>query len=154
MADDTAPLTPFQRALVSGSAVGATAKKLAAEDEARFQSWYADTAHRLKINPNPDDPNHFYDYRGFYKDMEQGKAQAPDEEGDHFTSQYKLPGHPRTYLGDGTGRIFDTRSAQYLDGSQVPDEQLTASELSADMPGFDPLRAQAFQNALLARGRR
>jgi len=125
---------------------------LVAAREPEFRRWYSKIADKLGINPNPDDPEHYYDYRAFYGDMLQGKAEAPDAWGGHFTSKYKLPGHPRTYLDDGQGRIFDTRSGQYLNGDTVSNENLTASERSPDMPGFDP--QQALTKLMQARGGR
>ena len=34
--------------------------------EAVFRKWYAKWAERLKLNPDPDDPQHNYDYREAY----------------------------------------------------------------------------------------
>lgn len=124
-------------------------------DEAPFQAWYQQLSKKLGISPNPDDPEHYYDYRAFYRDMKAGKVTSPDAPGGHFTSAYKTAGHPRTYLDDGQGRVFDTRSAQYLTGDQVPDEQLTASEQSPDKPNFDAKRLMKAGPAIMAfmRGR-
>lgn len=46
------------------------------------------------MNPNPDDPRHFYDYRGAYL----GGVQGPDPTTRHWPSAYKLEGHPRMVL--------------------------------------------------------
>lgn len=119
-------------------------------EEGRFQDWYSKLAAKLKINPNPDDPQHYYDYRAFHRDMEAGKVLPPDAPGGHFPSTYKMPGHPRTYLDDGQGRMFDTRSAQYLTGDPVPDQRLTASEQSPDRPGFDPDKLRKMADLILA----
>jgi hypothetical protein len=35
-------------------------------DENAFRPWYAERAARLGLNPNPDDPKHFYDYRSAF----------------------------------------------------------------------------------------
>lgn len=125
----------------------------AAAREQRFKKWYGQLSAKLRIAPDPDDPLHYYDYRAFHRDMEAGQVLPPDAPGGHFPSTYKLPGHPRTYLTDANGRVFDTRSAQYLTGDQVPDEQLTASERSPDMPGFDPEKLTAMARLLRASGR-
>lgn len=126
----------------------------AAAREPRFRKWYAGISAKLGINPNPDDPEHFYDYRAFHRDMEAGKVIPPDQPGGHFSSDYKMPGHPRTYLDDGQGRVFDTRSTKYLTGEQVPDARLDASEQSLDKPGFDPDKLTAFVKLMQARGGR
>ena len=59
-------------------------------NEQEFQSWYKGMAAKRRLNPNADDPQHFYDYRAFY---ESGGRDA-DETG-HFPSTYKKEGHPR-----------------------------------------------------------
>jgi hypothetical protein len=60
--------------------------------ELSFQRWYAGHAKKLGINPNPDDPNHFYDYRSAYV-----YGDEPDETG-HWPSRHKLEGHPRMII--------------------------------------------------------
>ena len=62
------------------------------DDEMEFQKWYSERAKRLGINPNPDDPNHFYDYRAAHK---AGAEPGPDG---HWPSEFKLEGHPRMVL--------------------------------------------------------
>ena len=109
-------------------------------DELGFRGWYVPLAMKLGIDPNPDSPEHHYDYRAFYRDMLAKKPGviSPDKPGGHFPSTYKTAGHPRTYLQDSRGRIFDTRGGNYLTGETVPNKELRASENSPDMPGFDP----------------
>lgn len=109
-----------------------------AQDENQFRRWYVPMARKLGIDQNPDAPEHHYDNRGFYRAMKRGEAKSPDRPGGHFPSTFKTEGHPRTYLDDGTGKVFDTRTATYLDGSPVPYDRLRASEQSPDMPGFVP----------------
>ncbi len=107
-------------------------------EEQQFRQWYGPMARHLGIDQNPDAPEHHYDNRAFYRAMRAGQAVSPDKPGGHFPSTFKTEGHPRTFLDDGTGRVFDTRTATYLDGSPVPDDRLRASEQSPDMPGFRP----------------
>lgn len=66
-------------------------------DEYYFQKWYQDWAQRTGINPNPDDPEHYYDYRGAWKE---GVSPAWDEEDKryHWDSRFKVEGHPRMIL--------------------------------------------------------
>jgi len=127
------------------------------DDEMAFRGWYVPLAMKLGISPNPDDPEHHYDNRAFYRDMMAGKpgVVSPDKPGGHFPSTYKTEGHPRTYLADPTnrGQIFDTRSGTYLTGEPVSQRGLTASEESPDMPGFDPMRARAILASLYGRAR-
>jgi len=118
-------------------------------DDPQFMDWYAPLSAKLGIDPNPDDPEHHYDYRAFYDAMKRGEAVSPDKQGGHFPSTFKTEGHPRTYLDDPTtGKVFDTRSTEYVGGGQVPQQALTASEQSPDKPGFDPARARAIAAGL------
>jgi hypothetical protein len=53
-----------------------------------FRLWYQNVASKGKINQNPDDPLHYYDYRGaFSNKQEQGQDL-------HFPDTFKTPGHP------------------------------------------------------------
>lgn len=63
--------------------------RLAGKDELSFRRWYGKHAKRLGLNPNPDDTNHYYDYRGAFK-----SGAEPDESG-HWPSKFKIEGHPR-----------------------------------------------------------
>lgn len=108
------------------------------DDEKRFRAWYGEVAKRVGIDPNPDSHEHHYDYRALYRDREASKDQKA---GDHFPSRYKTEGHPRAYLDDGQGRVFDTREARYLTGEPVPRKRLDASEQSPDMPDWDKRKA-------------
>lgn len=124
------------------------ATKLTPEEEAAFQKWYGGVAKQLNtpkrtLDPNPDSPEHYYDYRAFYRDMNAGKDIAPPTKpGGHWVSDYKLPGNPRTYLNDPlTGKMFNTQEGQYVAGGQVPQGNMDASEKSPPMPGIDATKA-------------
>ena len=73
-------------------------------DEKAFRAWYADYAKRLRLNPNPDDPRHFYDYRAAYK-----AGAKPDASG-HWPSKFKREGHPRLILNG-----IDTRTGKKIE---------------------------------------
>ncbi|TCL39960.1 hypothetical protein EV210_101158 [Anaerospora hongkongensis] len=74
------------------------------EEEQAFRKWYGDTINGIAIktgfqlDPNPDSPDHHYDYRGFYKAQQAGDPAAQTSvQSDglvHFTSPWKLPDHP------------------------------------------------------------
>jgi hypothetical protein len=53
-----------------------------------FDQWYSEQAQKYGLDPNPDDPRHFYDWKAAY----QAGAQA-DETG-HWPSEFKKIGHP------------------------------------------------------------
>ena len=62
-------------------------------DEGKFQKWYGDWAIKSGMNPDPDDPRHFYNYREAYK-----AGITPPEPGGHWDSRFKKPGHPREII--------------------------------------------------------
>lgn len=66
-----------------------------------FRSWYDGHARRLGLDPDPDNPLHYYDYRAAW---EAGASPGPDG---HWPSQFKLEGHPRLII-DGV----DTRTGK------------------------------------------
>lgn len=103
-------------------------------NEQAFLVWYRRVAAKLQIDPNPDAFGHFYDYRAFYRDMLSGKVVSPDQPGGHFPSTYKLPGHPRAFLADSHGKVFDTRTGLYLDGGRVPAVEIARAERAPDLP--------------------
>jgi hypothetical protein len=83
---------------------------LPVDPEADFMRWYLDQASKTGINPNPDDPRHFYDFRGAYLSgqgpnldpVERIMSQLPGVESDygHWSSLFKREGHPRMILND------------------------------------------------------
>ena len=80
--------------------------KLSPIDEAIFNRWYQNlpTVQAGKISNNPDDPEHFYDFRAAFL-----AGVQPSENG-HFPSQFKLANHPRRFLGG-----IDTANIDPLD---------------------------------------
>src|SRR5262245_36005176 len=62
------------------------------DEESNFRRWYNNYAVRLRLNPDPDDPRHQYDYRSAWK-----AGAKPDAQG-HWPSQFKLPDHPNRYV--------------------------------------------------------
>lgn len=76
-------------------------------NEKAFRKDYAALAKKLDIDPDPNDPRHFYNYRAAWTD---NNMKAVDG---HLPSQYKVTGHPDRFI-DGidtmTGReanLFD-----------------------------------------------
>jgi len=62
--------------------------------EAVFQANYKKYAKEHKLDPNPDDPRHYYDYRGLYNEVGGLKS---DKMG-HLPSKFKKKGHPRMII--------------------------------------------------------
>lgn len=59
------------------------------DTEKEFRKWYKGEVANRGLNPNPDDPLHYFAYRAFWKDMVKGDTEA----GAHFPSEYKKVGH-------------------------------------------------------------
>jgi hypothetical protein len=96
-----------------------------AVDEQAFQDWYAGHAQKLGLNPNPDDPEHHYNYRAAFQ-----AGVGPNDQG-HWPSIYKTEGHPRMFLNG-----VDTRTGK--PGSPTP----TDSTPGKPPPG-DPYARQS-----------
>lgn len=62
------------------------------KEEAAFKKDYAKHAKIWKLDPNPDDPEHHYDYRKAWK-----KGHKPDSKG-HWPSENKDSKHPNRYV--------------------------------------------------------
>lgn len=70
-------------------------------DTTGFGNWYSKIAEKNRLDPNPDDPRHFYDYRAAFK-----SGAAPDSTG-HLPSEFKQIGHPRLIISG-----VDTRTGR------------------------------------------
>ncbi len=70
-------------------------------NEEEFRQWYGRVAQENGLDPNPDDPRHYYDWRAAH-----GAGATADKSG-HWPSQYKREGHSRLVI-DGV----DTRTGQ------------------------------------------
>jgi hypothetical protein len=132
--------TPFVEPDPSG-AVGGGA-------ETAFQNWFGPVAQKLDLSPDPNDPENYYDYRGFYDAMKRGEVKSPDQPGGHWDSRFKDPNHPRAYLLDPeTGRYFDTTTGNYTGGAreEVPYgrmDRLNSMDIQ-DLPHDQWLEAQS-----------
>ena len=79
--------------------------ELGPRQERKFQEEYSRVSRTLGLSPNPDDPQHFYDYRGLFK--ETGHLGVGPQK--HFPSKFKLAGHPNLIVGG-----IDTRTGQIV----------------------------------------
>ncbi|MCK9361886.1 hypothetical protein M0Q28_06750 [Patescibacteria group bacterium] len=73
--------------------------------EEMFREWYATAAKNLGLNKNPDDPKHFYDYRGAWL----GGVEVPSGEETHWPSKYKWDDHPNRFIKVKDGSMYDTK---------------------------------------------
>lgn len=62
------------------------------EDETLFQSWYARASRETEIDPDPDAPEHAYNYRHAFK-----VGAWPDAQG-HWPSAFKAASHPNRFV--------------------------------------------------------
>jgi hypothetical protein len=85
--------------------------QLSGQEEAAFQSWYANWAQKTGINPNPDDPLHRYDYRAAYKAGVEPQIDPSDQKY-HWDSRFKAPDHPNRFVGG-----IDTRTGEPAPGA-------------------------------------
>lgn len=89
------------------------------DKEAEFQTQFAKVSASLNINSNPDDPRHFYDYRGLFK--ETGKlATGPQA---HFPSKFKLLGHPNLIVNGKDTRTGEVATPELIEQNKVANEQ-------------------------------
>ena len=75
-------------------------------EDPEFMEWYSDIARKSDLNPNPDDPKHYYDYRAAHK------AGASLDEGKHLPSQFKHDLHPNRYIVGKDLEIYDSKYGQ------------------------------------------
>ena len=107
-------------------------------DERAFQEWYAKVAQVNHLSPNPNDAEHAYDYRGYWKNATSEERLSGFKEGWHGTDTYKWPSHstfsveskyydPKTMEGVGywDGETFIPGSFNALmKASYIPIDQL------------------------------
>lgn len=101
-------------------------------DDAKFKDWYGGHAKKLGLDPNPDAPEHFYDYRAAFQ-----AGAGPGADG-HWPSKFKREGHPRMVV-DGV----NTKTGEKVtppDGFVLDQPQNTAPEQKG--PVSEQLRAR------------
>lgn len=90
---------------------GAPPTQLPPVIEGMFQIWYKRLAEQYGIDPNPDDPEHHYDYRAAFM------AGANPIANGHWPSEFKGDAHPNRYPPE--ENYMDTKLG--LPGGMVPD---------------------------------
>jgi hypothetical protein len=70
---------------------------LSPDEEKKFQFWYKTWARKANINPNPDDPLHYYDYRAAYKAGVKPQIDPTDKKY-HWDSRFKDDEHPNRFV--------------------------------------------------------
>lgn len=92
-------------------------RALSGPEEAEFQQWYAPIANQMGLDPNPDSPEHQYDYRGAYR-----AGMTPDES-THWPSTFKQGGHPN--------RIVDGMDTRTMTPPQSEPTNFTGPQMGA-----------------------
>ncbi len=95
-------------------------------EEAKFRAWYGRKATELGLDPNPDDPRHFYDYRAAWRAGADAKV-IPEDGLPHWPSEFKRPGHPNLVV-DG----LDTRTGEPLRPETA--DSITAARAAVEPP--------------------
>ena len=95
--------------------------KLSDSDEKHFNQWYSEIARVTKLAPNPNDPEHYYDYRKFWKEAKtsgtplQVKLPMPEWNTElqkwKWPSKYKRVGHPNFYVMEGD-QLINTKTGK------------------------------------------
>ena len=89
-------------AAVGGATAQAQDPNASAEQESAFQDWYAKQAYENGLSPNPDDPEHQYDWRAAHNAGAEG--QLAEDGYKHWPSEFKRPDHPNRFI-DGIDTI-------------------------------------------------
>ena len=105
---------------------GSVITKLDPLNEIEFQKWYKKYAVLTGNSVNPDDPLHYYNYRGYWKDY--GGTLPTERDGYHLPSEYKTAGHPNRYV---QGK--DTKK-KYGDGGVVKTDDTTDVPINVNNP--------------------
>ena len=65
------------------------------QDEDNFRWWYSRMSKYKGLNPDPDDIEQYYDYRGFWReDPKRAESMLRMDATQHFIDKWKYPGHP------------------------------------------------------------
>jgi hypothetical protein len=84
-------VTTYETAVKAGLLpAGKIAQPTKPFSENEFRTDYTEWAKKNNIDTNPDDPEHKYDYRGYYKKH----GGFPSEAGQHLTGEFKAEDHP------------------------------------------------------------
>ena len=107
---------------------------LDAGSEAAFQQWYGDYSNRNRLNRNPDDPRHQYDYRGWWQgiqsDPERYTPQVSPHDGfEHGPSEFKDSDHPTMWK-----EHFLQATGQDPDDLGIPNEAAGRAYIEQNAP--------------------
>jgi hypothetical protein len=87
----------------------------------KFDSWYKKHSKKHGLDPNPDHPLHYYDYRSAHR------AGAKADKDGHLPSRYKDDLHPNRYIKQ-DGGYYDTKHEMKATAKDVYVQGLTRAE--------------------------
>ena len=87
-----------------------------------FKQWYSDISKKHDLSSNPDDWQHFYDYKAAYD----AGIRGPNEIG-HWDSRFKSDLHKDRFINQGDGTFLDTKNNTY-----VPSELVQETNMQRD----------------------
>ena len=90
-------LTELRDNLLTDSQRVARRKRRDEEQEQEFLRWYRRQATKTGLDPNPDHPEHRYDYRAAWRAGAQPRIDRRDGKY-HWPSQFKDPDHPNRFV--------------------------------------------------------
>lgn len=131
---------------------GPTPSRTPDTDEAAFRQWYATWAEKLRMDPNPDDPRHYYDFRAAHRAGVEpqpyvasstpgstwGSGQMmPDRAMErapmHWTSEFKREGHPNEVVNG-----INTRTGESANQDTLEVLRSIQHQMSGGRPGPYP----------------
>lgn len=123
--------------------------QLSPNEETAFRKDFARVSQELGLNTNPDDPLHFFDYRGLFR--EKGTLEAGPNK--HFPSKFKFLGHPNLIV-DGkdtrTGNIATQElinQNEQINKAAQPQQGVTDADIQAAIARKqDQIRLQGGDN--------
>ena len=77
---------------------------MADPNEEAFQAWYREVAQRTNLAPNPDDPEHFYDYRAAWRAGVEPTID-PSDGRYHWPSEFKAWNQPNRFVPTENGLL-------------------------------------------------
>lgn len=100
---------------------------LGPEEEAQFMDWYKQYATETGLATNPDDPQHQYNYRAWWRALNSGNPDFapridPEDNRLHAPSLFKAYNHPNRYVPTNEGMgIMDSITGEPLINWMRPD---------------------------------
>ena len=120
------------------------------EDEQSFKDWYANASETYGIDPDPKNPENFYDYEAAWRaGVEPETIEKPSGEIEYkWPSQFKHDNHPNRFLVEGNN-IIDTKNNVVGDIDEYSNQILEDYDFNKEeMGNFDSLlRAEGFESA-------